>query len=326
MNSLNAHVNNTAPNSVDSGPERIIIVTTMFDHGGVISYWKDLIKFYGVAEWTVFTNKAESVAQDPFQDPQVRVHVGLVWNSVSKSSSNLIAIASSSRPNAIIFNGTLAIFRLLPAILYIRLMQPKIRLKCVFHNAAIYKAEWKNILNNLVVSFCGLFMHANVFVSKFVQSYWLCRGEVLSRPFQATCRDSSSLYGNRRIDLLPTIGFLGRLSPEKDPELYLQAMNLLRSSLNCHVTVAGLGPLKPKLAEEYPWASFVGWVNSEEWLKSVDLMITSSKTEGWPYSLGEALESGVPVLGMSVGGVEEVLGPQRAKWLSTDRAPQTMPC
>ena len=271
------------------------------------------------AQWLVFTNEVIGVATDPFQlESRVKVVTGLTWKSTYRSSKALLDSMNSFGPDVVILNGTLAILRVLPSILFLRVANRKLRFTCVFHNGPIYPTHLKNLINRALVSMCGIFMHQNFFVSTAVQRYWLCNGAVHPRPFKATPRVLLPTFDQRH---LPTIGFLGRLSVEKDPELFLRVMDEVRKTVPCRICLAGLGSLKSQLEKRYDFAEFNGWVDPRAWLKQVDLLVTTSRTEGWPFALGEALESGTPVVGCNVGGVGEILKPVAGKFLLSSRNP-----
>lgn len=281
---------------------KITIVSTMFDHGGVVTYWRDVINALGeTAQWRFFVNTVESVDPDPFKRSNVTIIKEFIWDKPLHSSLKLIQEVQSTEPRTLIFNGTLAAARLLPAIIYFRLFCRSLKIKCVFHNAAIYGSVWKDTLNRTLVSLVGALCHEAVFVSAFVAHYWWCKGAVISRPYQPKAK----------LRYLPkksyNIGFLGRISHEKDPELFLNVMDCVRKKITVNAEIAGHGPLKAELEERYPWAVWRGWVQPSVWLKEMDLLVTTSKTEGWPLAIGEAIEAGVPVIGINVGGVGEIL-------------------
>ncbi len=288
-----------------------------------MSYWNDVMNHSVDTDWLVFVNAAPGVDPDPFKKPNVRVQPGLMWHSMIQSSVNLKRSVDQFQPSVLLFNGTLALIKLLPAILFLRfssiILKRPYSLRCVFHNGAIYESWQKNLINRVAVSVCAWIMNQNIFVSQFVSRYWWCFGMVLSRPFIPCPRQPPGHKGSD--NGFPVVGFLGRLSQEKDPELFLESMKIVRQSLSCRVVVAGSGVLGPTLSKQYPWAEFQGWVVPHEWFKEVNLLVTTSKTEGWPYAIGEALEAGVPVVGVNVGGVGEVLGMQRSQWLCTSRQP-----
>jgi glycosyltransferase involved in cell wall biosynthesis len=297
----------------------VMVLTTMFDHGGITVYWKDVIALLGSkCVWRFFVNQIPSVDPDPFKSSNVDIRTGLVWNNPLSSSWNLIQDVRIFMPNVLILNGTLAVLRVLPALIILRMFFSGLKIKCIFHNGPIYQHFIKDFINRLIVSAVGGLCHQNIFVSQFVADYWLCAGDVLSRPYRPMPRHD---YTPKRT---LKVGFLGRISHEKDPELFLCVMDRIRNLVSVEIEMAGVGNLRSKLEDQFPWARWRGWVNARDWLAGIDLLVTTSKTEGWPLAIGEALECGVPVIGIDVGGVGEILGAAPRKWLTRSRNPSVL--
>jgi glycosyltransferase involved in cell wall biosynthesis len=291
----------------------ILVVTTVFEKGGVTSYWLDIIRTlkHESFQWHIFSNPLPNSATHPFSEvPEVALHQGLIWHNPIESSRQLWRTCEQKKIDLVVYNGTLAMLRVLPTILALRFFS-RTKQKCVFHNGAIYQTFIKDFINRIIVSFCGLFMNESIFVSQYVADYWLCHGAVVSRPFVIK-RRSQQMIEQKIKNHSFVIGFLGRLSHEKDPELFvtasLRAKSILQSnSINLTIKVGGTGPLLESLQRISSDVQCDGWVNPSSWLDQIDLLVTSSKTEGWPIALVESLEHGSPVVGIDVGGVGEVL-------------------
>ncbi len=122
----------------------------------------------------------------------------------------------------------------------------------------------------------------------------------------------------RRLGLpagLPVVGFLGRLSPQKDPHLLLRAFRRLVEVVpDALLALAGEGPLLPSLEGEVrrrglaSRVRFLGRVAAEVALPAFDALALTSRYEGFPYVLLEALAAGVPVVATRVGGAALALG------------------
>lgn len=103
------------------------------------------------------------------------------------------------------------------------------------------------------------------------------------------------------------VAFVGRLSPEKAPEVLLRAVQ----GTSIQVLVAGEGPLRPALeAEADPTqVRFVGFLpDVGPVLAAADVLALPSRTEGLPMAALEAMAAGVPVVASAVGSLPEVLG------------------
>ena len=114
-----------------------------------------------------------------------------------------------------------------------------------------------------------------------------------------------------------TVGFFGRLSPQKGPDLLLEAAAAVVTRLpQVSFRLYGDGELAKPLrlqAERRrlgPHVSFMGACRSDEIMarmREVDVVAVPSRWEGCPYVVLEAFEAGVPVVAASVGGVPELI-------------------
>jgi len=114
------------------------------------------------------------------------------------------------------------------------------------------------------------------------------------------------------------IGWVGRLSAEKGPDVLLDALPAL-NSLPLTVCVIGGGGEQPALAER---AAKLGVAERIRWrgvvpdadrvFTAFDVFVLSSRTEGTPVVLFEAMASSVPVVTTTVGGVPDVVSDQEA--------------
>lgn len=102
------------------------------------------------------------------------------------------------------------------------------------------------------------------------------------------------------------IGTVGRLAPEKDHELLVRATVRLREQ-GSHLVIVGEGPERPKLLGA-PGVHLVG-VQSDvpRWLAAFDAFALSSKSEGLPLAMIEAMATELPVVATRVGGVGDLL-------------------
>ncbi len=112
------------------------------------------------------------------------------------------------------------------------------------------------------------------------------------------------------------VGALGRLSPEKDFGLLIEAVAHARKTLGAlQAVVLGDGPqgavLRAQTASRGLAESirFLGYrPDATALLPAFDLVAQSSRSEGIPLALLEAMVAGVPVVATRVGGTEDVVG------------------
>lgn len=113
----------------------------------------------------------------------------------------------------------------------------------------------------------------------------------------------------------PVISMVGRLVPIKNHPLFLEAAaRLTERGRRCHFAIVGGGPEEEglrDLAAKLGIADrvhFLGWrTDLERIYAGSDLVVLSSRNEGTPVCLIEALAAGRPVIATSVGGVADVL-------------------
>ncbi len=113
------------------------------------------------------------------------------------------------------------------------------------------------------------------------------------------------------------IGWIGRLSHEKGPDIMLSALAEV-TDLPVSVSFIGDGHLGKALHAEgrllgsvaVRWHGIV--CEAERLFRAFDLIVLSSRTEGTPMVLLEAMASRVPVIATVVGGIPEVVGPSEA--------------
>ena len=109
------------------------------------------------------------------------------------------------------------------------------------------------------------------------------------------------------------MGWIGRMSHEKGPDLFLRAMCRLGLP-DVDAVMIGDGPElrnAKALAAELGIASKVRFLGNipeaSRFLKAIDVLVVSSRTEGLPLVLLEAMGAHVPVVATAVGEIPQVL-------------------
>jgi glycosyltransferase involved in cell wall biosynthesis len=143
-----------------------------------------------------------------------------------------------------------------------------------------------------------------------VPNAWTPGDELLDRP------------AARRALGLPAEGFVagwvGRVSFEKGPDLLIDAMLELRD-VPLLVSVVGVGRERAVLeqrarqlgvGERLRWHGLV--LGAGRLFRAFDVLLLTSRTEGVPIVLFEAMHAGTPIVATRVGGVPEMLSPGEA--------------
>jgi glycosyltransferase involved in cell wall biosynthesis len=137
-------------------------------------------------------------------------------------------------------------------------------------------------------------------------------GEVFSPGDRREARVALGLPADRRL-----VGYVGRLSQEKGPDVLVEAMGqLIGQDPLADAAVIGAGPLEPSLRARIDALGLAGRVRLvghrghdelPRWLRAFDVLCLPSRREGCPNVILEALASGRPVVASRVGGVPELL-------------------
>ena len=110
------------------------------------------------------------------------------------------------------------------------------------------------------------------------------------------------------------VAWVGRLSPEKAPDLFLAAVARC-ADRRIHASIIGDGSMRESLEAQAQTLGvgdrtrFRGHVpDAGRYFAGFDVFVMSSHTEGAPIVLFEAMAAEVPVVATSVGGIPEIAG------------------
>jgi glycosyltransferase involved in cell wall biosynthesis len=114
---------------------------------------------------------------------------------------------------------------------------------------------------------------------------------------------------------VPLVGFIGRLSPEKGPEMFVRVAQLAHKRLkNCHFVLVGEGPMRRELQNEidqHDLTAHIHMVGLQRDMTKIypclDLVVSTSYSEAMPLVIVEAMASGLPVVATNVGGVVDIV-------------------
>jgi glycosyltransferase involved in cell wall biosynthesis len=123
------------------------------------------------------------------------------------------------------------------------------------------------------------------------------------------------------------VGWVGRLSREKGADVMLEALAV--SDRLWRLSIVGEGPEDGRLRDH---AARLGLSDRIKWhgrvaeagslLKAFDAYVLSSRTEGTPVILLEAMDSGTPIVATRVGGVPDVVGTEHALLVAPENPQQ----
>ncbi len=123
-------------------------------------------------------------------------------------------------------------------------------------------------------------------------------------------------------------GYVGRLSSEKGPDLFLDTLiPLCQRHPHLHAVMLGDGPERATLQARIDAAGLAERItlpgfqrDMQAWMTRLDALVISSRTEGTPMILLEAMQDGVPVVAFGVGGIPDVIEHGRSGLLAAPLA------
>jgi glycosyltransferase involved in cell wall biosynthesis len=108
---------------------------------------------------------------------------------------------------------------------------------------------------------------------------------------------------------------IGRLDPQKGYDMLLKSFSKFKNKDKFHLTIIGKGVLKQKLQKQITNLGLKDRVsllefthNPYKYMEQADIFISSSRYEGFPNVVIEALSCGLPVIANNYkGGINEIL-------------------
>jgi len=115
-------------------------------------------------------------------------------------------------------------------------------------------------------------------------------------------------------EIIPLVGFVGRLAYEKGPDLFLRAAEFVHYRRpDVHFVIVGDGLMRDQLHDMCAkmrlenHVHFVGWQNTIDVYPALDILAHTSRSDGTSLVLLEAMSCGCPTVGIGVGGVPEII-------------------
>ncbi len=123
-----------------------------------------------------------------------------------------------------------------------------------------------------------------------------------------------------------------RLSPEKDPLFLIDVFKeTIKKGIDANLIILGDGPLKTSLQRKIreegleDLVQIKGFVKRERlkfWLSSADIFLFSSKEEGFPLALIEAMACGLPIITPQIQGISDIVISGKTGYIVTYRKPE----
>lgn len=113
----------------------------------------------------------------------------------------------------------------------------------------------------------------------------------------------------------PLVGFVGRLALEKGPDLFIRTAELIHKTLpNTQFLVVGEGPMEDEIRQRIGQSDLENCIHlagvladMQDIYPEFDILVSSSRSEGMPLVVLEAMAAGIPIVATDVGGVSEII-------------------
>ena len=148
------------------------------------------------------------------------------------------------------------------------------------------------------------------------------------KPFQTAKPLARAEFGFSNEDIL--LVYMGRVAPEKNLEFLLEAFaGVSRTLPNVHLLILGGGykeyeeklmalPRELHIAERVRFTGMIPYAQLPAYLSMCDIFVTTSVTEVHPFSVIEAMATGLPILGIDSPGVGDSISDRETGLLATN--------
>lgn len=281
----------------------VIIASPLTLEAGVANFWRDLIPRIEplVGSVRLLTgHKSLDFADMPRLGLDVRSAVW-VWSDLPRilRGARTTHVVTSISQSDILF-GLFCAWRLkLPWTIFIHGQPYPVRGQSGFAKRLLWTTLWTSAAQQ-----CSAFMAVSVASGHRYRSS-------VRKPLSIVYPAVMPLVSNCEIPEIRQsgamrIGFIGRLSPEKDPALFGK---IAHTNPHHSFEASGSGQLEASLRAEYPGVVWRGHIGTREAFRGLDIMLMTSVSEGLPLVVLEAAQYGVVPLCADVGGVSEAIHP-----------------
>lgn len=186
---------------------------------------------------------------------------------------------------------------------------PKITVVSNYRNS--YYAE--NRLSKTLTKMFSSLSKGNIFVSNLAMQERIENKYKLNNPIViGNGFDINPLKKYRLEDKPITFGYIGRYHPVKNQKLLIDAINLLdseESNLNFIIAGRDLSPDKFDYVTKNINIKWLGEISDvQNFYKNIDVLILTSRSEGFPNVIGEAMSFGIPVIATNAGASWDIIG------------------
>ncbi len=217
---------------------------------------------------------------------------------------NIRKIIKEFKPDVVHFHD-LPLF----AALYVKMLRG-VRVFSSIHTPSLVHPSLSRKLVNWAVEPCYWLPVSHEHRKNFKMCYPKARGEVFFNPVKISTRDGEWAIRNEGMFV---VGMVGRNAEVKDWASYCSVVRIVRMfQMTGRMRFWGVGVSEDeskKFGEDSKVVEWKGWqLNGREWVRKMNLVLLTSKTEEMPTVVLEAFQVGTPVCGfVPEGGMEDIL-------------------
>lgn len=206
-------------------------------------------------------------------------------------------------PDVIIWTQIIAIFYYFELS---KLKELNIKQICIVHSLSLTQNLFGK-LSDILTSLCLRKMDSVICVSEYTRLSWV--GKILLKNLSnifyvipnIISKSPMHCPSNQKL----CIGFVGRFSEEKQPELFCKLSGI---DLEHRYIAFGCGPMLNPLKQKYKKVCFRGQCNIvDDIYSNIDILVMTSKFENCPMVILEAESRGIPCVAPNVGGIGEIV-------------------
>lgn len=181
-------------------------------------------------------------------------------------------------------------------------------IKLIFNYRNSYYSDGKvtKLLTKMVsgLSDMNIFVSKDAYFSRKNNNFKINNYEIISNGFE---RKSYEFKLNNKL----IFGYIGRYHLVKNQQLLINSLNCVKDKSKFNVLIAGrdLYPNKFDYIDDGLNIEWQGPIkDTDQFYKTIDCLILTSKYEGFPNVIGEAMMHGVPVITTNAGESFDIIG------------------
>ncbi|MCA0991439.1 glycosyltransferase family 4 protein [Pseudalkalibacillus hwajinpoensis] len=295
---------------------RILFITDKLIMGGAETYFYKLENLLSEEEIHFFTAAGDGELIQKLKNK--KNFTLLTKNRHLKNILILASIVKKQQINILHANSLRMVFYAVCIKLFISRNMKVVYTK---HNVTLLERKFKRLLPTIINAFVDKVITVSEFEKKNLINLGV-KAKKIETIHNGVDLKQFSFLNKRESSEEFNIGILGRLSEEKNHELFIQIAKELKNEPGLKFHIAGDGPRYQAIARMIKdngvsqTVTMLGQVNQpDQFIKDMDILILTSFREVFPMVLLEAMAVGTPVISINYGGICEAIDDNKNGYL-----------